>query len=56
MNTFAHRQGVILKDINEKFKTGQIVQIIKEEDDKYLIRKCYTSPIEKIHKIMVKTA
>jgi len=55
LKRLAHREGKLIKDVNEKFKSGQYVQIIMEEHDKYVVRKCYASPLEKIDKNSITT-
>jgi hypothetical protein len=54
MNKLSHRQGILLKDINN-LKKDELIQIVSEEKDTYLIRKCYTAPKEKVNKNYIKT-
>ena len=45
-----YKQGVVKKTINDNLKKGEIVDILLEKNDFYLIRKYTTSDIQKIKK------
>lgn len=55
MNKLSYRQGAALRDIGNEIKKGQFIQIVSEEKDTYIIRKCYASPTEKVNKNFITT-
>ena len=55
MNKLSHRQGVVLKDMDNGTKRGELIQIVSEENDTYIIRKSYTAPTEKVNKNYITT-
>jgi hypothetical protein len=50
MNKMSHRQGIIIKNTNSGIKEGELIQIVSEEKENYLIRRCYAFPVEKVSK------
>lgn len=48
--SFTCRQGCVTKDVGENLKKGQIVQIVSEETNHFLVRRCYASPAQKVDK------
>lgn len=55
MNKLSHRQGILIKDVDNRFRKGELIQIILEEKDTYIIRKCYASPTERVNKNYITT-
>jgi hypothetical protein len=54
LNNLSYRQGILTININN-IKTGELVYIISEEEQDYVIRRCYASPVEKVNKKYIKT-
>ncbi len=55
MNKFSYRQGIVLRDMDNGIRKGELIQIVLEEKDTYLIRRCYTSTTEKVNKNFITT-
>ncbi len=54
MNKMSYRQGIIIKNINNGIKEGDLIQIVSEDRENFLIRRCYASPVEKVSKNFIR--